>query len=138
MTEIRPGTYIFNDANTVAAGSAVKEECAVSIVTTVVSRPAEDRAVVDGGSKSLASDPSVGPRGFGIVKGRPDIVVERLSEEHGVLRSPGLPLNLAVGDRVEIIPNHVCNAVNLADTFVALRRGRVIGEIPVSARGKRT
>lgn len=137
VTEIRPGTYIFNDGNCVAVGSATLEECAVSVLATVVSRPAPDRAVVDAGSKTLTNDRNLHREGFGIVKGIPTALVASLSEEHGVLQLQDPSVPLKVGDRIEIIPNHVCPVINLADEMVALKGGSVAGTIAVSARGKR-
>lgn len=137
VTEIRPGTYIFNDVNCIGHHVATVDDCAVTILATVVSRPAPDRAVVDAGTKTLTSDRSRKHEGFGMVKGYDSIVVESLSEEHGVLRLTDPSVPLGVGDRIEIIPNHVCPAINLADEMVALTQGRVSGVIPVSARGKR-
>lgn len=137
VTEIRPGTYIFNDANCVGHGVATVDDCAVSVLATVVSRPAPDRVVVDSGSKTLTNDRNGKIPGFGIVKGIDSIVVDSLSEEHGVLKlnDPSVPLK--VGDRIEIIPNHVCPVINLCDDLVAHRGGELVGTIPVSARGKR-
>lgn len=136
VTEMRPGTYIFGDRNLIGLGLAQEEECALRVLTTVVSHPTSDRAVVDAGSKSLAMDPHR-DGGHGWVVGRPDIRVDRLSEEHGVLTmAPGAQIQ--VGDRLEIIPNHVCPAVNLFDQMWGVRAGQVIGPIPIEARGKNT
>ena len=87
LTEVRVGTYIYHDRATVAAGAASLDECALHLCATVVSRPTEDRAVIDAGTKSLTSDQvaaSAGP-GYGLVLGYPDAVIERLNEEHGVI-----------------------------------------------------
>lgn len=140
VTEIRPGTYVFNDANTVRRWSASLETCAAFVVATVVSRPASDRAVVDAGSKTFSSDRPVGgdEHGYGIVKGRPGLVLARLTEEHGMLRVTGAASDLRIGDRLAIVPNHICTAVNLADVLYGVRDGRVVSEIAVAGRGKRT
>lgn len=137
VTEIRPGTYPFNDANCVVVGSATLAQCAATILATVVSRPAPDRAVVDAGNKTLTSDLNKRRPGHGIVKGFESATVAQLSEEHGVLHFADPSVKLAVGDRIEIVPNHICPAVNLSDEMIAVRGGRVVGRIPVSARGKR-
>jgi D-serine deaminase-like pyridoxal phosphate-dependent protein len=136
VTEMRPGTYIFGDRNLIGLGLTTEDECALRVLTTVVSHPTADRAVVDAGSKSLAMDPHR-EGGHGWVVGRPDLRVDRLSEEHGVLTmAPGTPIK--VGDRLEIIPNHVCPAVNLFDQMWGVRAGKVIGPIPIEGRGKNT
>ncbi len=136
VTEMRPGTYVFHDNNAFQHGRVGPERCAARVLATVVSRPARGRAVVDAGSKALALDPSLSHRGFGYIVGHPDATLDRLSEEHGVvLLAPDEP-GFEVGDRVEIIPNHICPAVNLMDELVIIRDGRVSDRWPVSARGK--
>jgi D-serine deaminase-like pyridoxal phosphate-dependent protein len=138
VTEIRPGTYAFNDANTVARWTADLDDCAAHVLATVVSRPVPDRAVVDAGTKSFGADARVdGVRSPGLVVGRDDVELIRASEEHGVLRvDPGSPLR--IGDRVRIVMNHVCPVVDLYDTLIGVRGDRVEREIPVTARGRRT
>lgn len=134
VTEMRPGTYIFGDRNLMTLGLATEADCALRILTTVVSHAVSDRAVVDAGSKSLAMDPHR-DGGHGHVVGMPQVRVARLSEEHGVLEfDPGL--GLKVGERLEIIPNHVCPAVNLFDRVYGVRNGRVEREIAIEGRGK--
>lgn len=141
ITEIRPGTYVFNDANLARSRAAGLEDCALSILATVTSKPAPDRLILDAGSKSLAGDrANQAGGGFGIIKGRPGLVLERIYEEHGVARTAeedeaGIAL-LEIGDRVEIIPNHACTAVNLADELVVVQDGMVIAVWEVSGRGK--
>src|SRR6266513_4094428 len=113
ITEMRPGTYIYGDANQVTLGSQRLEDCALAVVTTVVSTPAPDRAVVDAGSKSLSADLRVaGLDSYGLVLGHEDLTVARLSEEHAVLTHPH-QTGLRVGDRLAIVPAHVCTTVNL-------------------------
>lgn len=136
VTESRPGTYIFGDRSLMGLGLAAESDCAARILTTAVSHPVPDRAVVDAGSKSMAMDP-YREGGHGHVVGLPQVRVSRLSEEHGVLEfAPGLPLR--VGDRLEIIPNHICPAVNLFDRVYGVRGGAVVAEIPVEGRGRNT
>jgi D-serine deaminase-like pyridoxal phosphate-dependent protein len=135
VTEIRPGTYVFNDANTVRRWTASEDDCAATIVATVVSRPAPDRAIIDAGSKTFSSDGNIaGTAGFGIVRGRPDLTLAWLTEEHGIVRLDG-DSELKIGDRLAIIPNHVCPTVNLARVMYGVRHGRLEREIPVAARG---
>ena len=136
VTEARPGTYLFGDRNLMSIGLAAEADCAARILTTVVSHPTADRAVVDAGSKSLTSDPHR-DGGHGHVVGLPAVRVARLSEEHGVLEfAPPSPLK--IGQRLEIIPNHVCPAVNLFDRAYGVRGGKVEREIRIDARGKNT
>jgi len=146
VTEMRPGTYVYNDVMQVDVGVATETQCAATILVTVVSRPAPDRAVVDGGSKTFTSDiPSSyghgekGPKrhpGYGMVVGRPDLILQRLNEEHGMMVLTDPSRGLKVGDRLRIIPNHVCAMINLHDEVYGVRGGKVERVIPVSGRGK--
>lgn len=133
-TEVRPGTYIYNDAATIAAHGASMEQVALTVNTMVVSKPTPDRAILDAGSKTLSSDgPILGS--YGIIKGHPDLIISRLSEEHGIVESRhhGV-VTLKIGDVVEVIPNHVCTTVNLHDHVVGWR-GEQVRMIPTLARG---
>lgn len=139
VTEIRPGTYVFNDRTQVGMGACGWEDCAATILTTVVSRPRPDSAVIDGGSKSFSSDPvrPEGAGGFGSVIGMPGAEFVRMSEEHGVLdlsRHQGPPP--AIGERLRIVPNHVCVAVNLHETAHGVRGESVETSWPVAGRGR--
>ena len=140
VTEIRPGTYVFYDRMQARLGACSLEECAAAVVCTVVSRPGEDLAVIDGGSKTFATDvqPGTGPlnlEGFGHVAGYPGAVLERLTEEHGMLAVKG-EHDLGVGDTLRIIPNHVCSTVNLHDALYLVGRDGAVEEVRVAARGK--
>jgi D-serine deaminase-like pyridoxal phosphate-dependent protein len=141
VTEIRPGTYVFYDRMQARLGACSLEECAASVVATVVSRPSEDLAIIDGGSKTFATDvpPNTKPlnlEGFGHVVGYPDAVLERLTEEHGMLRVRR-EHDLGVGDTVGIIPNHVCSTVNLHnEVYLIDEDGGAERRLEVSARGR--
>ncbi len=139
VTEIRPGTYIFNDFNEMSVGVATEETCALTVLATVVSIPANDRAVLDAGSKTLSSD-LLGPpsirKGYGYVKGYPDVTVARLTEEHGILTLQDARNRLKIGQQVEVIPNHVCPVVNLTDVMYIMKGGVCERQIEVLARGK--
>jgi D-serine deaminase-like pyridoxal phosphate-dependent protein len=134
VTEIRPGTYVFNDVNQIALGTAEEADCALTVLATVVSRPAADRMVIDAGSKTLGADAGVAP-GYGRLKGHPDAVVQRLWEEHGVV-SIDASAAWRVGDHVEVIPNHACIPPNLTDELIGTRNGVVERRIAVEGRGK--
>lgn len=137
ITEIRPGTYVYGDANQVTLGSQRLEDCALAVVACVVSTPAVDRAVVDAGSKTLSADlRAPGMSGFGIVVGLPHLSVARLSEEHAVLTSAGAT-GLSVGDFVVIIPAHACTTVNLNPELALVDSGGAVRWLPVDARGWR-
>lgn len=136
VTEMRPGTYVFNDTNTMFWGRIGPEDCALRILATVVSRPAPDRAVLDAGSKTLSLEKSPSHPGHGYIVGHPNAVIERLSEEHGVVILPPDEVGFRVGDRVEVIPNHVCPTVNLQDRLYIVKDGRLGDSWVVAARGK--
>jgi len=137
LTEIRPGTYVFNDRNTVDAESAQFDDCALTVLVTVVSRSASQRAIIDAGSKTLSADRllSGDQRGYGYVLKHPELKVEELSEEHGHLSIPGYS-TIRIGDRLKVIPNHVCPCVNLHDRVYVTEGEHVIDEWQVAARGK--
>jgi D-serine deaminase-like pyridoxal phosphate-dependent protein len=135
VTEMRPGTYVFNDNSSFRYGRLGVDDCASRFVATVVSRPAADRAVLDTGSKSLAMDPSKGHPGHGYIVGHRNVTITKLSEEHGVCEIPAGEEGFNVGDRVEVIPNHICPTVNLMDELLIARDGRIIDTWKVAARG---
>lgn len=135
ITEMRPGTYVFYDNSGFRFG-VKPEDCALRILATVTSRPAPDRAILDCGSKTLTSDKSIGREGHGYIVEYPEAEIISLSEEHGWLRLPESAQKMKVGDKVEVIPNHVCPAVNLQDEMYLIRNGEVAETWPVIARGK--
>jgi D-serine deaminase-like pyridoxal phosphate-dependent protein len=138
LSELRVGTYVYHDRATVGAGAATLDDCALHVHATVVSVPETGRAVIDAGSKTLSSDlvaAEVGP-GYGLVLEYPAAIVAALSEEHGVLDTSRCKRPLRVGERVRVVPNHVCVVTNLHDEVVAHRSGTVHAIWPVWARGK--
>ena len=136
VTEMRPGTYVFKDASVFRYGHFGPDRCAARILATVVSHAAPDRAVVDAGSKTLSLDKTPSHPGHGYIVGHERAVIERLSEEHGVVILPPDDPGLRIGERVEIIPNHICPAVNLLDDLSIVRDGRVTDVWRIAARGK--
>ncbi|TCM64531.1 alanine racemase [Rhizobium sp. BK068] len=133
-TEYRPGTYVYNDRSLVARGVCSWEDCALTVLATVVSVPAANRAIIDAGSKALTSD-LLGLTGYGHVLGRDDITIDQLSEEHGRLVSDG-PIGLKVGQTVRIVPNHACVVTNMTDFVHVVSASRGLEVWPVVARGK--
>jgi D-serine deaminase-like pyridoxal phosphate-dependent protein len=136
VTEMRPGTYVFKDTTAFRYGIFGPDRCAARIVATVVSHAAPDRCIVDAGSKTLALDKSFGHPGHGYIVGHPTSVIHALSEEHGWVQIGEDDPGFAIGDRVEIIPNHICPSVNLMDELLVVRDGRVVDRWRVAARGK--
>lgn len=134
VTERRPGTYIYFDRMQVKLGAAGWDDCALAVLATVVSRPTPTRAVLDCGSKTLSSDIMAGLEGYGLVAGT-DLTLKFLNEEHGVIEAAG-PIDLEVGDRVRIIPNHACVVSNLFDVVNLVRGDEVVATETVAARGR--
>lgn len=130
ITEIRPGTYVYNDLRTLACWSCTYEEIAATMLATVISVDGA-RVVVDAGSKTLtmSTDPVYGQ---GHLLGRPDGAFTRLSEEHGVLSVDGAP-RPRVGDRVRILPIHACVWSDLQPEVYGIRDGHVVERIRVDA-----
>jgi len=138
LNEIRPGTYIFNDRNTVLSGACTLDECAASIMVTVVSTAKTGQMIVDGGSKTFSSDrPSAGAEvSFGRVMEAPEAVFTKMNEEHGYVELDRSARKFTVGERVRIIPNHVCVAMNLHECVYGIRGDAVEQVWRVEGRGK--
>lgn len=134
ITESRPGTYLMNDANMVRLGVATHETCAAFVLATVISRPAPDRVVIDAGTKVLSSDGAERDDWVHVLR-RPDLHPAFLSEEHGVFRADDPVTAPGIGDRLLVVPNHVCTMMNLADEVHLARDGVLIDTVPVLARG---
>ena len=135
VTEVRPGTYVFNDSTMIDHGIATERECAAHVLATVVSRPTRDRFVIDAGTKALAAD-GQGHRGWMRVAGRPDLTMTFLNEEHGVGSLDPAGPGLAVGDRLWCIPHHVCPVFNLFDRAFFVRDDGVVDVVPIAGRGR--
>jgi D-serine deaminase-like pyridoxal phosphate-dependent protein len=144
ITELRPGNYVYYDRTQVALGSAAWEDCALTVLARVVSRPAPDRAILDSGSKTLTNDPirAGGATGFGAVLQAIDstapneaLTIERLSEEHATVRVSGESA-LAPGDLVRIVPNHSCVVSNLVDTVWLVNGETIVDRLEIGARGR--
>jgi D-serine deaminase-like pyridoxal phosphate-dependent protein len=137
VTEIRPGTYVFNDVQQMRLGVATEGTCAARVLATVVAHPTPDRFVVDAGTKAFTSDGADGPLfpGRGVVLGRPELRLDFMSEEHGVGSRTGED-DVRIGERVEVIPLHVCSCVNMFDTAYGVHDGSVEREIAIEARGR--
>jgi D-serine deaminase-like pyridoxal phosphate-dependent protein len=146
LTEIRPGNYVYFDRSQVGLGAARLEQCALTVLARVVSKPAADRIILDSGSKTLSSDGARGsgsPAGYGAVLSAidantidPALVVERLSEEHATVRVTTRATSLEPGDLVRIVPNHSCVVSNLVDAIQVVDGLEVLGILPVAARGR--
>jgi len=139
ITEIRPGTYVFGDDMQLRNGACQRDDVALHILCTVISRPSKTTATVDAGSKTFAGDVNyekMGLTGFATGVDVPVSLV-RMSEEHGVLQIPET-LDLPIGSRIALRPIHVCTTVNLSDTLYFTDSQGSVTPVSVAARGKRT
>ena len=135
LTEMRPGVYVFSDAQQVELGVAGWDDVALTAAATVVSRR-PGRVVLDAGSKVLGADRAAWSTGAGRLPDSPDARVTALSEHHATVELPdGTPLP-ELGDVLRVAPNHVCAAVNLADELVVTAGGAVVDRWQVAARGR--
>jgi D-serine deaminase-like pyridoxal phosphate-dependent protein len=148
VTELRPGNYVYYDRTQVGLNAAAWSDCALTVLARVVSTPAADRIVLDSGSKTLTNDLSRGygsTPGFGTVftdlaADSPDesLLIERLSEEHAVVRVLDGSCRLRTGDLVRVLPNHSCVVSNLVDAVWMVKGDEVLGDVAVAARGRIT
>jgi D-serine deaminase-like pyridoxal phosphate-dependent protein len=136
VNENRCGTYIFNDRNMVSSQAASWSDCAMRIAVTVVSDAVSGQVIVDGGSKTFSSDKCGAWEGFGRVVEDPDLLFLKMNEEHGYVRRSASSKPHPVGERLHVIPNHVCTAMNMHDEVWAHRGGEIVDRWPVAARGK--
>ena len=144
ITDIRPGNYVYFDAMQVSLGSCQWDDCALTVLATVISKRAADdgteRLYLDAGKKVFTSDKGYLQDGHGalldqtmprVVQG--DAIIHALSEEHGWVRTEE-PIGHEVGDRVRVIPNHACTAVHTQDELVLMKEGEPVGELTIDAR----
>ncbi len=138
MNEIRPGTYVFNDVMQVWAGAPGWDDCAVTIMATVVSAARQGFVIIDGGSKTFTSDtrPFMEEITFGRVTEAPESRFYKMNEEHGYIEWRGGSPSPRIGDRLRIIPNHVCAATNMHERVYGIRGEQVEQVWEVKGRGK--
>jgi D-serine deaminase-like pyridoxal phosphate-dependent protein len=135
LTEIRPGTNVFNDRTTAAIGACAPDEYAYTVLATVVSTAVPGQAVIDAGAKALTKEELRGEgSGYGVLLDRPEVTVKAMSEEHGLLDLSGTGWQPRVGEQVRVVPNHVCVSVNLHEELWAVRGGEVIEKWAVAGR----
>ena len=137
VTEVRPGTYVYNDRTTAMIGACDWDDCALTVLATVVSVAVAGQAVIDAGTKALGREPlRADGDGYGALLEHPEVVVSRLSEEHGILDLSTTAWRPRLGDQVRVVPNHVCIVVHLFDEIIGVRGHAVETRWPVAARGR--
>lgn len=146
ITEIRPGNYVFHDMIQVALGVATPEDCALTVLTTVISKHrgkgGADRLFLDAGKKVLTTDTGFGTAGYGAILYNPSNMtllpharIIALSEEHGWVQVTG-GSTLQVGDRIRVIPNHACVTANMMEEYYLVDGEEVKETWRIDARGK--
>jgi D-serine deaminase-like pyridoxal phosphate-dependent protein len=133
LTEHRAGTYVYNDKMMVDRGAATWDDCALTVLTTVVSRPTSDRAILDGGTKTFSSDAGLP---MGRIVEYPKASIYKMNEEHAYVDLSQCTHKPQIGDRVRVIPNHACGTTNMHDRAFALRKDEVEAIWDIQARGK--
>lgn len=139
VTEIRPGTYIFMDAsqsNVIGTFS----HCAAAVLTTVISKPTKTRVITDVGAKGLTAQTRTKgltkTKGLGKVKDFDDVFVSSVFDEHAIIYHEGFRQTVQIGEKVQIIPNHICPAVNLHEKAYLIQDGEVVEELDIACKGK--
>lgn len=137
-TELRAGTAAYFDRTSVLGGVCDWTDCAATILATVVSTAVPGQVVLDAGVKALGREPIRGADapGYACVEGQPELVVSRLSEEHGVIELQPAGWRPEVGDRVRLVPNHACVAVHNFDVMHVVHPDGQVEVLPVAARGR--
>jgi D-serine deaminase-like pyridoxal phosphate-dependent protein len=133
LTEIRAGTYIFNDATYLRKGVCTLEQCTLKVISTVISAPTSERVIIDGGTKTFSSDMGY-PMGY-IVE-YPEAQIYQMSEEHGFVDVTQCTQKPKIGERLTVIPNHACGTINMHNMLIGLRGENVEAEWEIAARGK--
>lgn len=138
VTEARPGTYIYYDHNQITVGTSTLDQCALTVLTRVISTQRSDRVIVDAGLKAMSNDPSATGAGLGVVCSLdmaplPDIEFSSAHEEHGFLTGSGIS-RLAVGDMLRMVPNHACGTVNMFSQAYSVESERTLESWPIVAR----
>jgi len=128
LTELQPGTYIFNDEHYYKVSPEFN--IAVTVLGTITNNPGKRLYTIDTGLKAATNE-----NGNPIFKNYPKCKIRVMTEEHSIFRT-GPNDDFEIGQKVEIYPSHICTTVNLYDFFTVVKNGEVIGKWEISARGK--
>ena len=135
VTEVRPGAYVYGADQQLSTGIITEDECAMHVLTTVVSAPRIGSVIVDAGSKTFCSDGCPHREGYGMMKDDHSVYIHELCEEHGIVKVPA-EKKFKIGDRLLFLPNHCCATTNMHEELYGVRNGMVERIIKVDARGK--
>lgn len=138
VTALRPGNYVFYDNIQMALRVVPEERCSLTVLATVISQPNDEILIIDAGSKCFGLDKGAHGisliKGFGYVKGHPELIVSDLSEEVAKIKIDG-NTDVKVGDKLEIIPNHACSSANMTSFLIGHRNGTIEKTVYIDARG---
>lgn len=134
ITESRAGNFIFYDMNAVHLGIVTPAQCALRVISTIVSIPIPGKATIDAGSKALSTDRSLNNNDYGYIQNKPELHLVNLNEEHGFLEYDPDKVELKVGDKVEIIPNHSCVIPNLHNQVFISESNLPLRPLKIDAR----
>mgnify|MGYP002512749212 CR=1 FL=1 len=139
ITDIRVGTYALMDASQ-AHVVGTYEHCGATVLATVISKPVKGRVILDVGAKGLTmqerTEGICASGGKGCILGEPDVKIDAVFDEHGIIHDERFFEKVRIGEKVRIIPAHVCPVVNLYDSAYFCEGETVISEVPVLCRGK--
>ncbi|RLL46693.1 D-TA family PLP-dependent enzyme [Oceanobacillus piezotolerans] len=139
VTEIRPGTYILMDASQSNVIESY-EKCAATVLTTIISKPTDERVITDVGAKGITaqtrSEGITATKGLGKIKEFDDVYIHGVFDEHAIIYHKEFNRNVSIGDKVQIIPNHICPVSNLHEKAYLVSNGNILEEIQIECRGK--
>ncbi|WP_339226712.1 D-TA family PLP-dependent enzyme [Oceanobacillus sp. FSL K6-2867] len=139
VTEIRPGTYILMDASQSNAFGSF-EKAAATVLTTIISKPTGERVITDVGAKGITAQKRTkgitATTGLGKIKEYEDVHVDGVFDEHAIIYNKAFSEQVNIGDKVQIIPNHICPVSNLHEKAYLIQDGKVMDEVIVECRGK--
>lgn len=140
VTELRPGTYVYMDASMANTVGGDLGKCAATVLTTVISKPTDERVITDVGAKGMTMQTRTtgisACDGLGTVKGMEDVHPFAMFDEHCIFYNKKLHDSVKVGDKIEIYPVHICPVCNLYDTAYLCENGEIVEELPILGRGK--
>lgn len=139
ITELRPGTYALMDASQGFAIGTL-EQCAATVLSTVISKLADGRVILDVGAKGITmqerKEGICCSFGKGLIWGYPNVSIERIFDEHAIIHNASFWHQVEIGQKVRVIPVHICPTCNLYDKASLISGQNVVHELSVSARGK--
>ncbi|MFZ3109430.1 MAG: D-TA family PLP-dependent enzyme [Rectinemataceae bacterium] len=139
VTELRPGTYVFMDASQAHAIGTL-DRCAATVLATVISKPTAERVIMDVGAKGLTMQERTkgicATPGKGTILEFPSVHIFAVYDEHAIIYDREFREKVKIGEKLRIIPVHICPVCNLYDSATLISGDDVVEEIPILCRGK--